>query len=353
MGVKFDRILDGFDGPFEKLAAEVRPPAGTITQVPAPSGYFLSHAVNDAFIAVNRLLKSNEEVYWIKTAFQANGKTYPAGTHFIAARPGTLTKLQKMAQEIGLTFEATRAKPGGEALKLRPVRIGLWDRAGGSVPSGWTRLVLENFEFPFSVVYQPGLESVDLAEKFDVLVFVDDSPPQPVPQLKKFLQDGGTILAIGGSTALAFSLDLPVLDALAEIQPDGRALKLPRTQFYVPGSLLQAKVDNANPLAFGMPDRADFFFDNSPAFRLRPNAERSGVRTVAWYDSNAPLHSGWAWGQKYLENTAAVLEANVGKGKLFLFGPEILFRSQPHGTYKLFFNGIYYGRAEPVEIGAP
>jgi hypothetical protein len=26
-----------------------------------------------------------------------------------------------------------------------------------------------------------------------------------------------------------------------------------------------------------------------------------------------------------------------------MFGPEILFRSQPHGTYKLFFNAIYYG----------
>ncbi len=348
MGVKFDRILEAFNGPFEKLAAEVKSPAGAITQVPAPAGYLLSHAVNDSFIAVNRLLKSNEEVYWVKTAFRANGKTYPAGTHFISAKPGTLAKLQKMTQEIGLTFEAAGTNPAGEALKLGPVRIGLWDRAGGSVPSGWTRLVLENFEFPFNVVYQTTFDSVDLAEKFDVLIFVDDGVPNAVPQLKKFLQDGGTILAIGGSTTLAYSLDLPVIDALAEIQPDGRALKLPRTQFYVPGSLLQAKVDNTNPLAFGMPDRADFFFDNSPAFRLRSDAERTGVRMVAWYDSNTPLRSGWAWGQKHLENTAAVIEATVGKGKLFLFGPEILFRSQPHGTYKLFFNGIYYGRAETV-----
>jgi hypothetical protein len=346
--VKFDRILEAFNGPFEKLAAEVKPPAGTITQVPAPAGYLLSHAVNDSFIAVNRLLKSKEDVYWLKTAFKANGKTYPAGTHFISAKPSTVAKLRKMAQEIGLTFEATSTKPAGEALKLRPVRVGLWDRAGGSVPSGWTRLVLENFDFPFSVINQSAFESGDITEKFDVLVFVNDGVPNPVPQLKKFLQDGGTILAIGGSTSLGYSLDLPIMDALAEVQPDGRSAKLPRTQFYVPGSLLQAKVDNTNPLAFGMPDRADFFFDNSPAFRLRSDAERAGVRTVAWYDSNTPLRSGWAWGQKYLENMAAVIEANVGKGKLFLFGPEILFRSQPHGTYKLFFNGIYYGRAETV-----
>src|SRR5437867_571447 len=48
MGVRFDRILDAFDGPFEKLPAEVKPPAGRITQVEAPAGYLLSHAVNDS-----------------------------------------------------------------------------------------------------------------------------------------------------------------------------------------------------------------------------------------------------------------------------------------------------------------
>ena len=36
-----------------------------------------------------------------------------------------------------------------------------------------------------------------------------------------------------------------------------------------------------------------------------------------------------------------VIDATVGKGKLFLFGPEITFRAQPHGTFKFLFNGIY------------
>ena len=119
-----------------------------------------------------------------------------------------------------------------------------------------------------------------------------------------------------------------------------------RSDFYVPGSLLQASVDNRNPLAYGMPDRADFFFDNSPAFRINPSSK--DLKVVAWYDSAAPLRSGWAWGQQHLNGSGAVVEASAGKGKLFLFGPEILFRSQPHGTYKFLFNGIYYGPAERV-----
>jgi hypothetical protein len=30
-----------------------------------------------------------------------------------------------------------------------------------------------------------------------------------------------------------------------------------------------------------------------------------------------------------------------------LFGNEVLWRGQPHGTFKLFFNSLYYGSATP------
>ena len=294
-----------------------------------PAGYLLSHEVNDSFIAVNRLLAAKEDVYWLKDA---------AGAQFIPAKNGTEANVRKLAQELGLSFEAVAARPSGEALMLRQPRIALWDRYGGSVPSGWTRYVLDKFEFPYTIVYPETLTQNDLARKFDVLIFADDAVPDPVPALRKFLEDGGTILAIGNSTKLASQLDLPVSNALAN---------LTRRDFYVPGSLLSAKVDNRNPLAYGMPEHADFFFDNSPAFRVASNQD---VKAVASFDSPAPLRSGWAWGQKYLEQSAAVVEASVGKGKLFLYGPEILFRSQPHGTYKLFFNGIYYGHATAVSL---
>ena len=81
MGVKFDRILDAFDGPFEKIADRDRAgAAGKVAQAPSGGGYLLSHQVNDAFVAVNRLLKANEEVYWLKSPLDANGKTVP-GRH--------------------------------------------------------------------------------------------------------------------------------------------------------------------------------------------------------------------------------------------------------------------------------
>jgi hypothetical protein len=99
-----------------------------------------------------------------------------------------------------------------------------------------------------------------------------------------------------------------------------------------------------------MGDTADVVFNRSPVFKLKPEAHLEGVRPVAWFDGKAPLRSGWAWGQHYLEGGCAVLEAEVGKGKLVLFGPEIAFRGQPHGTFKLLFNGLYLGPAASVRL---
>jgi hypothetical protein len=78
-------------------------------------------------------------------------------------------------------------------------------------------------------------------------------------------------------------------------------------------------------------------------FRLNPDAQMRGVRPVMWFDSRTPLRSGWAWGQNYLEGGVAAVEAQVGRGRLYLYGPEITFRAQPHGTFKFLFNGIYGG----------
>src|SRR5581483_1964900 len=369
MGVVFDRILDGFDGPFEAIQGLAKAPAGNVAASKGPiAGYLLSHQTNDSFIATNRLLAANEEVYWLSKKFDANGRTYAPGTIFIPAKATTLGKLQKIATDLGLSFDAVTNKPTGDALKLRPLRVALWDRYGGSMPSGWTRWILEQYEFPFTVVYPPTLDEGDLSKKYDVIIFVDGAIPgtetgrrggggggnfgggnnaenipeeyrsrmgsvtaaKTIPQLRRFMEQGGTVITIGTSNNLAYHLGLPITSALTEKNAEGVDRPLPRDKFYVPGSVLQVHVDNTNPLAFGMNEKTDVFFDNSPSFRLRTDAGLHGIKPVAWFDTDHPLRRGWAWGQKYLQDSAAVIDANVGSGKLLMFGPEILFRGQPH-----------------------
>src|SRR4029453_14662714 len=95
MGIKYDRILEGFDCPCQRIPDLAPVPAGKAAAAPAGGGYLLNPPTNDAFVAVNRLLKANEEVYWLKSATTANGQTYPIGTIYVPAKASPLPLLQK------------------------------------------------------------------------------------------------------------------------------------------------------------------------------------------------------------------------------------------------------------------
>jgi hypothetical protein len=170
------------------------------------------------------------------------------------------------------------------------------------------------------------------------------------PQLRKFVEEGGTILAIGSSTGIGAYLGVPVTSALTERGPDGAEQRLSGSKFYVPGSVLQASVDNSTPIAYGLPDKVDVFYDNSPAFRLVPGANLKDTHPIAWFASPEPLRSGWAWGEQYLNGAVEAVEAKVGEGKVLLFAPEITFRGQPHGTFKFLFNAIDLAGATRAEL---
>jgi hypothetical protein len=375
MGVQFDRVLDGFDGPFEPVSGLAAVPAGTVAGAGGAAGYVFSHQQNDAFTAINRLLKAGEEVLWLKAPVTANGKSYPAGSFYVSAKSTTLPIIQRAATELGVSFDATNARPSADATKLSAPRVALVDVYGGSMPSGQIRWLLEQFEFPYTVVYPQDIDAGGLKSKFDALIVPSGivgqssrgggrggeggaraivpaeyqhmlgsiTEQRSIPAIKEFLDQGGNVVTIGTSARLGDMLGLPVYNALVERSPTGDERALPAEKFYVPGSILSVAVDNSVGVAAGQPSRMDVFYDNSPAFRLGPDAALKGVRPVAWFDSDKPLRSGWAWGQNYLEGAVAIAEANVGRGHLYLFGPEITFRAQPHGTFKFLFNGLYGG----------
>ena len=134
--------------------------------------------------------------------------------------------------------------------------------------------------------------------------------------VKKFVEAGGAVIAAGSSARnIADVLDLPVSDYLVERQPGQPERALGGDKYYVPGSVLRVAVDTSAPSAAGAEDHIDVFFNNSPVFRLAPNATARGIRPVIWFDSANPLRSGWAWGQNYLEGGTTAFEATVGRGQ--------------------------------------
>ncbi|MFN9461239.1 MAG: hypothetical protein ACK6D7_28255 [Acidobacteriota bacterium] len=381
MGIRFERVLDAFTGPFTTLPWGVleKPPAGKVEG--SGAGYLISHKVNDSFILTNRLIAAKQEVFWLKQGLK-DDPLYGPGALYVPANPATRPLIEKAAAEFGFNARAVAARPAGEALKLSAPRIALWDQYGGSMPSGWVRFLLERFEFPFDVLYPQAIDAGNLRQKYDVILFVGGAIPRPagmgpengrgagraaethredvpaqfqpwlgrvtadksVPQLKAFMESGGAVITIGSSKYLAAHLGLPVKDAMVERGRDGRERSLPREKYYVPGSVLEANVDNTQPVAYGLDDKVDVFFNDSPVFKLAPAAMARGVKPVAWFGSS-PLRSGWAWGEKYLEGGVAIADVPVGEGRLLMMGPEITFRAQPHGTYKLLFNSLFLSTA--------
>jgi hypothetical protein len=365
MGVQFDRVLEGFDGPFERVNGMASPRPALITGAANPQAYCIGHETNDAFIVVNRLLKAQRDVAWMQTG----------GAFCTSATEDSRAILTSAAAELGVPAQAMERMPGGQARKLRPVRIGLYDQYGGLASSGWTRWLLEQFEFPFEVVFPQAIEAGSLRNKYDVLIFTDEAyrdrpagqqqggqqggqqprienipaeyramlgritPDVTVPAIKTFVEAGGAVLTIGSSTGLASLLGVPIANHLLTRGADGAERPLNREELYIPGSLLRMNLNTAHPLAHGMKPEAIVFFDTSPVFK----ATGASLQQVGGYSSTESLASGWAWGQKYLDGGAAIAEATVGEGKVIVYGPEVAFRAQPHGTFKLLFNGIFFG----------
>ena len=370
MGVEFDRILDGLSGPFEEIEWLAEPLAGVVTGAEAPTGYVVDH-VNEAFTAVNRVLASGGQVFWVEGTFDAAGVSLQPGAFYIPVASTTLSQLEEWAARLGVTFHGVTAAPEG-AFELTHARVGLWDRYGGSMPSGWIRYVLEDFEFNFEVIYPPEIDAGDLNDRFDVIVLPDGAmggrgrgrlggpdedflaglpdslrgrvgsltTDESVPALREFIENGGAVVAIGSSTELGPELGLPLANFL--VDDDGHPLS--RDDYFTPGSIHDIRVEHVSPVTHGLGDRVRVLHSHSPVYQIAEDA--ADVRRLAWYDTAEPLVSGWAWGQQLLEGGTSMIEADIGTGKLFLFGPKITFRSQPHGTFPLLFNGIHYGAAK-------
>lgn len=375
MEVEFDRVLDAFDGPFEPVegfridmtAAAIEGPAS------GAAGFLADHRATDAFVLVNRAMAQGGDVYWLTESITVDGQSYPEGAFFFDGE-SLRGLLADGAAETGVALRAVAERPAASAMRLRPVRIGLWDRYGGSMPSGWTRFVLEQFEFDYEVVYPPELDAGDLRDDYDVLIFPDGAVPsgtggggfgqgnsasllaelpeelrdrvgnvsvdRTVPEILAFIEAGGTAVAVGSSTALGFHAGLPIADYMV----DETGEPLSSEEYYTPGSVHNVKIEAGSPVTHGLGERVNVMHSHSPVFQVDENA--TNVRVLAWYDSEHPLLSGWAWGQEKLQGGASMLEADIGDGKLFLFGPKITFRGQSHGTFPLLFNGIYYGTAQ-------
>jgi hypothetical protein len=209
----------------------------------------------------------------------------------------------------------------------------------------------------------------ELGERFDVLIIPSMSteaivhghepgamPPQYVGgitrggvlNIKSFVEGGGTLVTLNTGCFFAISeLGLPLRDALQHVRPswddeDSEATEPPK--FTCPNSLVRMEFDATHPISYGMPEEAAAVFTESLAFGTIASfdSERK-PKVAAKYSDEELLMSGFLEGEKYLQGEGAVVEVPLGRGKVVLLGFGVQHRGQPHGTFKLLFNSLYYG----------
>ncbi|MFQ5788927.1 MAG: peptidase M14, partial [Acidobacteriota bacterium] len=358
MGLRVDRIEKPFTVASEDVDVAPMPPGGV--EGSGRFGYLLSHRPNASVLAVNRLLKAGERVSWAGSAFEAGGRRYEGGTIFIESRDGTPDGIWSLAGELGLRFEAVEARPDVELYLLSLPKVAMYRSWVPNMDEGWTRWLLERYEFPLDTLHDADVRTADLSA-YDVIILPDQSPegilnghaPGTMPEeyvgglgvegalaLKRYAEQGGTIVALDDASDFAIQqFGLGVRNAVAKVSHE---------QFFIPGSLIGLRVDPLHPLAFGMQEEAAAFFVRSRGFEIVKPAEageqKAGpqpVEVVARYAEEDLLLSGWALGEKEnLGGKPAVVRVRLGEGDVILIGFRSQFRGQPRGTFKLLFNPL-------------
>jgi len=319
MGIQFDRVMEGFNGPFTKLPfSPEKPLPAAVASVANAVGYLVSHKINDSFILTNRLLKAGADVYWLTAEQTVNGKGLGTGTLYVPASAAALPILEKAAKELGIPAYAVATKPAGEAVKLKPIRIGLVDVYGGSMPSGWLRFMLEQYEFAFEVVFPQVLDAGNLKSAFDVIVFPSgtyaegrggrggggrgaaggpspDTIPEEfrsmlgavtsaksVPALKIFVEQGGTVLALGASASIGEAMGLPVKNHLRREERRGQRGPAPGREVLHSRLRAERKLQQPGPACVRHAGQGLRLLRHQPGLqpRRRPDRPRQQSRLV-------------------------------------------------------------------------
>ena len=232
-----------------------------------------------------------------------------------------------------------------------PPRIGLYRSYNSSMDEGWTRWVFDNWKVPYTTLVDSVVRAGKLHEQFDVIVLPDQPPgelmeglppryPAPYPggvgsdgadALRQFLADGGTLVALNEASRFAIqALLLPVRNVLEAVSEE---------DFYAPGSIFRLELDTTNAVAHGMPRETVGWFQSGPAFEVLDSTVTHVIGR--WPDDPARvLLSGWVLHPERIAGKAAILEVQMGTGRVILFGLRPQYRGQSIATYPLLFNSL-------------
>ncbi len=360
MGVKYNTI----NKPVEINSVLLTNPNYQQGKVESSDGkYFIAASganINSALI--NRLQKQNIEVFWNSEKFSSKGKEYNPGSVLIPMNEKSTTAVKILADELHLKIDVLADVDTSKIKELKKVKVGLYQPFTANMDEGWTRLLLENYNFEFVTMHNKDFKDKKLKEKYDVIIipemngdliktgyfageFARYNRPKPpeydsglgrigVENLKTFVEKGGGyLITLGEACNFAIEdLGLRVNNVLKNIKSD---------EFFCPGSLLKINVDNTLPIGYGMEEEIIGYQNSNIAFSTSIPFGQFDRSVIARYPTKDLLKSGFLLGEDLLYKRGAIVDVKQKKGHVILLGFKVQNRHQTFGTFKLLFNAIH------------
>lgn len=322
------------------------------------SEFLISSSENNSYKAINQVLQAGGKVSNSTKDFRYGEKYYPGGTFIIEPGPVSLNKLKEIASNTQTTFIGGKFNISSKSIQ-KP-GIALYKSWSANIDAGWISYVLDIYGFQFQELSDAEMKAGNLAEQFDVLVLPDQRfssilsgnkkgsiPPdyvggitqEGIDNIRKFVIAGGTLVCNNQSCDLAIeTFKLPLKDILKDV---------PRDSFNCPGSILKINYDSNSALTTGMGEEGAIYFSNGRAFEIMADSMNLSEHTynieskiIAVYPNESLLLSGWMLGEEVIRNKAAIAEITYGKGKIILFGFNVVNRAQSYSTFELLFNAL-------------
>lgn len=343
-----------------KLTAAPRIEGRVTGNATARQPYVFDYRGPDAARAMNRLMKDGARL-----------ALEPAGGDGRGARVWVLSANRKtldtVATELGFQIAVAGGSAPAAALPIKAPRVGMYSPwTGGNMDEGWTRWVLEQYDFDLTTLHNAEIRGGRLRDKFDVIIFPDQSPngivngataqnvrpeyrggigDEGIAAVREFIARGGTLVTLGAASDLAIDrLGVPLKNLKSG---------LTRDQHFAPGTILRIEVDTANPVGYGMKGQTTGFYNNSPFFSAVEGFSSHKLDVVARYPNSGVVASGWLRGEELMAGRAAVVAVDMNPGRIVLFGLRPQHRAQTHATFPMLFNALYLSAASPASASTP
>lgn len=353
-GVEVAATGEKLNVPLQRVISFSRKP-GRLTSYAGAEWFFLDYGTTQAVKALQSLYQVPGQLFWLADSVREQEQLILPGSILIHTKE--IRRLEQIASEAYTDIRAISPPAGLRVFPLTKPRVGLYQSRLANMDEGWTRFVLEKYLIDYRTLTDPEIRESPLEGQFDVIILPHQTaegiingakegamPPEfcrgigqiGLQRLREFVKNGGTLIALGNATEVPLQhFELTVRNGLLDIKHE---------DYFAPGAFLSGVVHARHPLGFGLPRRIAVFNYQGPVF------DGINFHSIVTYPGANLLRDGWLTGENLLALKSAIAEVPYDKGRVILFGIRPQFRAQTFGTFKLLFNAIIRGSAQPIVL---